>query len=154
MDFDKLFPGRFLKSGEFDGKDVSLTIKGIRLEDLPQDGGGTRTRGIVSFQETPKELVLNRTNGECLKAMFGRNTGAWIGKRVVFFPAPFIDPFTREKGTAIRVRGSFDIERDITFDLRLPMRKPQRVTLRALGQGGQQRNGSQQTQQQAQGERQ
>lgn len=154
MDFDELFPGRFLKSGEFKGKDVCLTIKDIRLEDLPQEGGKTRKRGIIAFRESEKELVLNRTNGECIKAMFGRHTRNWIGKRIVFYPAPHRNPITKEEGTAIRVRGSLDIERDITFDLRLPMRKPQRVTLRALGQGGQQRNGSQQTQQQAQGERQ
>lgn len=151
MDFDELFPGRFLKSGEFKGKDVCLTIKDIRLEDLPQEGGKTRKRGIVSFRETERDLVLNRTNGECLKAMFGRHTRNWIGKRIVFYPAPHRNPITKEEGTAIRVRGSLDIERDITFDLRLPMRKAQKVTLRALGQGSQQR---QQTQHQNQREEQ
>lgn len=140
MDFDELFPGRFLKSGEFKGKDVHLTIKGIRLEDLPQEKGGTRVRGIISFHETPKELVLNRTNGESIKAMFGRNTDDWIDKSVTFYPAPHVDSFTGEKGTAIRVRGSRDIPRDVRFDLRLPRRRPIPMVMKAIPRKG---NGAQ-----------
>lgn len=133
MDYDQLFPGRFLKSGEFQGKDVTLTVAGIRLEELPQDQGGTRTRGIISFKETKRELVLNRTNGESIKAMFGRKTGDWIGKRITFYPAPYHDSFSGEQGTAIRVRGSTDIEKDVRFELRLPKRRPVPMVMRALG---------------------
>lgn len=137
MDYDQLFPGRFLKSGEFNGKDVVLTIRGIRVEDLPDEQKGTRTRGIIAFERTKKELVLNRTNGESIKAMFGRNTDDWIGKRIVFYPAPHVDSFTGEKGTAIRVRGSLDLEKDVRFELRLPKRRPVPMVMRALGKGKQ-----------------
>lgn len=133
MDYDQLFPGRFLKSGEFQGKDVTLTVASIRLEELPQDQGGTRTRGIIGFRETKKELVLNRTNGESIKAMFGRDTDDWIGKRITFYPAPHLDSFTGERGTAIRVRGSPDLEEDKRFDLRLPKRRPVPMVMKALG---------------------
>ncbi len=47
--------------------------------------------------------MLNRTNGECLKAMFGRDTGEWIGKRVTLYPAEY------QGETAIRVKGSPDM---------------------------------------------
>lgn len=133
MDYDELFPGRFLKSGEFKGRDVSLTMAGVRVEELPQDQGGTKGRGIIGFRETKKELVLNRTNGECIKAMFGRNTDDWIGKSVTLYPAPHVDSFTGEKGTAIRVRGSRDIGKDISFELRLPKRRPIPMVLKATG---------------------
>ncbi len=133
MDFDKLFPGRFLKSGLFGGKDVTLTIKAIRLEDLPQDAGGTKAKPIVSFHERPLELVLNRTNGESFKAMFGRETDAWIGKRVTLYPAPFTDSFTGEVGTAIRVRGSPDLKATINAEIRLPRKKPIKMRLLKTG---------------------
>lgn len=134
LDYDQLFPGRFLKSGEFQGKDVTLTIADIRIESLPSDKGGERDKAIVTFKETKKELVLNRTNGECVKAMFGRRAKPdWIGKRVTFWPAPYTDSFTGEVGTAIRVRGSPDIPADTRIEVRLPRKKPISMTMKATG---------------------
>lgn len=133
LDYDELFPGRFLKNVQFKGRDVTLTITGIRLEELPEEKGGMRTRGIVSFKETELALVLNRTNGECLKGMFGRDTGAWLGKRVTLYPTT-IEAFRGQK-LAIRVRGSPDLERDMHVEIKLPRKKsihvPMRRTIRA-----------------------
>lgn len=135
LDYDQLFPGRFIKSGEFQGKDVTITIRAIRVEELPQDKGGERAKGIVSFAETKKEWVLNRTNGECLKAMWGRDTGVWLGKRVTLYPAPFTSSFGdgAEGDTCIRVRGSPDLAADMRIEVRLPRKKPISVTMRATG---------------------
>lgn len=132
MDYDELFPGRFLKSGEFKGQRVKLTIRGVRTEALPQERGGDKVRGIISFGETQKELVLNRTNGECLKAMFGRNTDDWLGKRVVLYPAPY------QGETAIRVWGSPDLAADMEVMVTLPRKKPFSMTMHWTGQAQQQ----------------
>jgi hypothetical protein len=105
MDFDQLYPNRFLKAGEFQGKDVTLVVASVKLEELGE-GKEKKAKAILTFERTPKQMVLNRTNGECIKAMFGRNTDDWIGKPVTFFPATIDDPFTGEKTLAIRVRGS------------------------------------------------
>lgn len=131
LDYDELFPGRFLKSGQFKGKDVTLTIANVTVEKLPQDNGKPRGRGIISFKQTEMELVLNRTNGECLKAMFGRDTGNWIGKRVTFFPAQ-IEAFGGQE-LAIRVRGSPELAQDIQVEVQLPRKRPFRVTLKRTG---------------------
>jgi len=127
LDYDQLFPGRFLKAGEFGGKDVTLTVSAIELEELPQDKGGDRTRGIISFERTKKKLVLNRTNGECLKAMFGRDTGAWIGKRVTLYPMPYDGDF------AIRVKGSPDLKEPLEFEMKLPRKRPVKKLLVPTG---------------------
>jgi hypothetical protein len=127
-DFDELFPGRFLKSGEFKGREVTLTIASVQIEELPdekgtpnKDGVRVRVRGIVGFKQTKKLLVLNRTNGEAVKAMFGRQTDDWIGKRVTFFPA-VVDAFGGET-TAIRVRGSPDLAQPIQTEVRIGRRQ-------------------------------
>ena len=125
MHFDKLFPSRFLKAGLFGGRDVTLTISKITLEELEGDKG-KQTKAIVSFVERPMQLILNKTNGLCLKAMFGPETGAWVGKRVTFFPAAVS---FGDSDIAIRVRGSPDLEKAITFDLVLPRKKPKSTTL-------------------------
>lgn len=124
LDFDALFPGRFLKASIFAGREVTLTISNVRVEDLPSETGGTKVKGILSFEGKKLELVLNRTNGEAIRAMFGRDTGEWIGKRVTFFPSEF------NGEPCIRVRGSPDIDKDMTFELKLPRKRPQRTTLK------------------------
>lgn len=125
MHFDKLFPGRFLKAGLFQDKDVTLTITKVVLEEL--DGQkGKETKAIVSFAERPLQLVLNKTNALCIKAMFGPETDDWLKKRVTFYPAKIE---FEDNDLAIRVRGSPDIPANITFDLKLPRKKPKSTTL-------------------------
>lgn len=138
-DYDQLYPGRFLKSGEFKGKDVTLTIRDVDLEELADekgtkkndDGEKVKIKGVLFFHETEKGIVLNRTNGECLKRMFGRKPKDWLGKKVAFYP----DTVTAfgDRMLAIRVRGSPDIAADIEFDLRLPQKKAKKTVLKRTG---------------------
>jgi hypothetical protein len=122
MDFDKLFPGRFLKAADLNGKEVTLTISAVVTDELVGDKG-TEVKGLLSFAGKKKQLVLNKTNGLCLKQMFGRETDEWVGKRVTIFPTTFNDE------PCIRVKGSPDIAKDITFDLKLPRKAPRSTTL-------------------------
>lgn len=129
MDFDKLFPNRFLKAGEFQGRDITMTIAAVKLEEL-EGAKGKETKAIVSFKERPKQLVLNKTNGLSLRAMFGRETDNWVGKRVTFYPAEIK---FEDNDLAIRVRGSPDIAAPVTFELKLARKKPRSVTLQKTG---------------------
>lgn len=109
MDYETLYPGRFIKSADLNGKgDVTLVLKAITAEEL--DG---KSKAIVSFEGTKKQLVLNRTNAESVKAMFGRETNDWLGKRITVFSAVIKDPFGDGTVGAIRVRGSPDISKPI-----------------------------------------
>jgi hypothetical protein len=134
VDYDELFPGRFLKAGLFQGKKVPLTITDVDIEELPQDNGKDRVRGILSFKQTPKQLVLNSTNGQCLKAMFGRKVSDWVGKRVVFCAET--DKFGRETVEAVRIWGSPDLDADMSVDIQLPRRKPRPRVLHAAEKKG------------------
>ena len=127
MLFDQLFPGRFIKSADLVGKDRTLTISDVEVERLPTDTGGEKVRGILTFKETDRQLVLNRTNGEALKAMFGKSVRDWIGKRVTLYPTTA--KFGGADVDAVRVRGSPDIAADVTFALKLPKKKARDVTL-------------------------
>lgn len=122
MDFDLLFPGRFIKAADLRGKDVTLTISAVVVDELIGDKG-TEMKGIVSFAGKKKQLVLNKTNGLCLKQMFGRETDGWIGKRVTIFPTTFNDD------PCIRVKGSPDIASEMSFELKLPRKKPKAMRL-------------------------
>lgn len=105
MDYRILFPGKYIQSADFKGKDVTLTIASIRAEQIEDT-----PKAIMGFHETKKLLVLNRTNAESLKLMWGPDTDNWIGKHVTFYPAVMKDPFGDEMITAIRVRGSPELK--------------------------------------------
>ena len=133
LDYDALFPGRFLKAGEMNGKSATLTITAIQLEALPQEKGGERIRGVFSFRGTKKQLILNQTNGQAMRAMWGRDTGDWVGKRVTLQPEWVM--FGREKVLAVRVAGSPDLAGPVEFMLTLPRKKPIRVVLKKTSAG-------------------
>lgn len=137
-DYDQLFPGRFLKAGEFQGKEATLTIKGLDLEEM-EDRKGVKTKCIVTFVETKKQLVLNKTNGECLKGLWGRKTSAWLGKRVTFFPAT-VEAFGAQT-LAIRVRGSPDLDSDKSIVCRIGRQGEVQVTMKRTGKAAHKGNG-------------
>lgn len=129
MDAALLNPSRFLKSQAFAGREPCFTIKAVRIEELEGVDGKKKVKGIISFADVAKEWVLNRTVVECLKAMWGRETDDWHGKRVVLYAAPFHDNTTGENTTCIRVRGSPDIAATLTVTISLPRKKPFQVQL-------------------------
>jgi hypothetical protein len=122
MDFDELYPGRFMKAGEFKGRIVGLTISDVDIEELGI-GKQAKVKGVVTFKETKKQWILNKTNGLCLKAMFGRRTGGWVGHKVFLFPSPY------EGDIAIRVWGSPEIRADEVIEINLPNKKPFKMTM-------------------------
>jgi hypothetical protein len=60
---------------------------------------------------------MNRTNVECLKALFGAETNGWIGHRVTLGQEP------TKTGPGIRVHGSPDIDRDVIAEWTPPRQK-------------------------------
>jgi hypothetical protein len=122
VDWDELYPGRFLKVGELKGKHVTLKIADVDLEELIGDKGA-QTKGVISFEKTPKKLALNKTNGLCLREMFGKTLANWIGKRVTVFPSQW------NGEDCIRIWGSPDIAEDKDITIQLPRKRPMAMTM-------------------------
>ena len=143
--FDDLYPGRFLKAGNFHGKQVTLTIAGVHVETLEGEKG-KQDKAIVSFEKTPRQLVLCKLNGTCIKGMFGGNVLNWKGKRVTFFPTDTIMPMPSKKGEdriCIRVWGSPDIAADMAVEFAPPRRKAFTIQLHAVKREGAPQTGAQ-----------
>jgi len=133
VDWDELYPGRFLKAGELQGRLVTLTITDVDTEELESDSG-KKVKGVLSFEETPKQIPLNKTNGICIREMFGRKIPGWIGKRITIFAGEW------NGEPCIRIWGSPDIEKDMQIQVTLPRRKPIPMTLRKVTpRGGEQK---------------
>lgn len=136
--FDDLYPGRFLKAGNFHGKKVTLTIEAVSIETLEGEKG-KQDKAIVTFKETPRQLVLCKLNGTCIKGMFGGNVMNWKGKRVTFFPTDTIMPMPSKRGDdriCIRVWGSPDIAADLAVEFAPPRRKAFTIPMHAVKRDG------------------
>jgi len=123
VDFDQLYPGRFIKAGELLGKKVTLTIADVDLEDLMGEDNKPKAKATLTFKETEKQMVMCKTNGICLKAMFGKKLSDWVGKRITIFP----DTWNGEP--AIRIWGSPDLEEESEVEIALPRRRPFKKTM-------------------------
>jgi len=110
-EFSEMFPNRWLDAHLLQGKDVTLKIARIHLERMLSERKGEEVKAVITFERTKRQLILNKTNGVCLRTLFGCQTGDWIGKRVTLFPATPSDQGLQVRGTdlAIRIRGSPDI---------------------------------------------
>ena len=127
--YDELYPGRFLKAGLLKGMKVTLTIKDVDIEGLEGDDGKKQQKAILAFEERPMQHVMCKTNGVCIKAMFGPTLANWIGKRVTLFESQW------NGEPCIRVWGSPDIPQDLKVTVSLPRRRPFDMVLHAIKNG-------------------
>lgn len=122
LSYDQLFPGRFIKAGEFDGKPVTLTIKDVFLDALETESGGEESKAIVTFEETKRQWVLIKTNAQCLVAIWGPDSGEWIGHKITLHAER--DPSgLSDSGLCIRVKGSPELKKPMDVSIKLPRRK-------------------------------
>ena len=133
LSFDELYPGTYLKAGEFHGKPVTLTIKSVAREMLSNGTGGEEAAVVVAFEKTEKLFVMNKTNAVCLRAMWGDDSGEWIGNRVTLHPVKDESGLS-ESGQCIRVAGSPQLDKPLKFRARLG-RKLVTQTLVPTGKG-------------------
>ena len=87
-DLDACYGSKYLSATEVGDRKIRTKIERIRKQALPQQGGGTRIKFILSFSTLDKELVLNATNKNALVDRLGRNPADWIGAEVGLFTEP------------------------------------------------------------------
>lgn len=141
MDVMLGFLSQYIAAAELMGKPpVTMKIGRVALEKVASmkigddEGNGKEKDRIIVYFENSKSgrgWLLNRTNAECLKELWGRETDAWIGKRITLHAqnvrvGPKMEP-------GIRVLGSPEITEPHTFQLKLPRKKPIPTTLLPTG---------------------
>lgn len=86
MDYRLLFPNDYIAAHDLRGKDVVKTIKAVTVENLRMSGGRSEKKPVVLFSDTPKKLVLNKTNAKLIAAQHGADTDKWPGRKVTLYP--------------------------------------------------------------------
>jgi hypothetical protein len=81
----EMIVSKFLRKEDFD-EDRVMTIKGVKLEDMPGDDG--QQKWVVYFREEAKGMALNVTTIRVLEKAFGDNSDDWVGKKVMVYVDP------------------------------------------------------------------
>jgi hypothetical protein len=58
-----MFPSRFLKCDDLQGRKVTVTIADVNLEEVMMVGGSHEKKVVLQLAKTPKLLIAGRTNG-------------------------------------------------------------------------------------------
>jgi hypothetical protein len=82
---DEIFPSRFLKAGDLNGKAVVVEIEAAPTE-LLGSGADAKTKTVLYFNGPLKPLVLNMTNWDSVAAIAGGDTDDWPGRKIELFP--------------------------------------------------------------------
>lgn len=116
LTYEVAFPSRFLRAADLNEKHVTVTIARAYMEILEGEKGEVN-KLIVAFEKTPKEIVVCKTNGICVREMFGSKVSGWTGKRITIYPTKV--PFGPKQVDAIRVYGSPDIPVPVEVSARI-----------------------------------
>jgi len=98
-DYRMMYDNPYLAFYDLEGKDLVLTVtKVVKGSVRDMISGEMKSYPIVSFSETTKKLIVNKTNGRTLMSMYGRDDAGWVGKKVAVFA-------TKDKGKdCLRIR--------------------------------------------------
>jgi len=122
MDWRKYFTGEYIAAIEFGDKQPTMTISGIKPVKVEEEGKPTKSKALITFRETERAWLLNKTNALCLAGMFGLETDRWVGKRVTLLAVEVQVGKGREPG--IRIKGSPDIKGPVNVEIKLPRKRP------------------------------
>lgn len=85
MKISALFPSKYVKAADLNGKTVTLTIAKLVVEEMGH-GSEKQSKPVLYFEKATKGLVLNRTNAMTIVGLYGDETDDWVGKRISIYP--------------------------------------------------------------------
>jgi hypothetical protein len=131
MDWRKYFTGEYLGAVEFGDKmphQPTFTISGIKPVEVEEEGKPSKNKAVITFKDTDRAWLLNKTNAICLAGMFGNEANQWVGKRVTLLAV--MVPVGKSREPGIRIKGSPDIAEHVDVEIKLPRKRP--FTMRML----------------------
>ena len=131
------FKGQYVSAVELTNKSPTLTITSVVIEKVESmqkddDGAGKmKDKIIVYFAEADRGMVLNRTNAECIVALWGAETNGWVGHKLTIFATQVRVGPKMEAG--IRIKGSPELTAPKQVEVKLPRKKATTMTLIPTG---------------------
>jgi len=98
MHRNQLYPSKYLRHADLDGKTIAATIDKVVMETM-SDG---QEKPVLRFKDREKGMVLNRTNLDAIAAKYGDETREWSGANIELFPT--VVTFKGQRHDSIRAR--------------------------------------------------
>lgn len=86
MKISKVFPSKYVKAADLDGKTVTLTILKVTMEEMTTHDNKKANKPVVWFEKATKGFVINLTNALIIANLYGDETDNWTGKRISIYP--------------------------------------------------------------------
>jgi hypothetical protein len=80
MELANIFPSKYVKASDLQGREVTVVIARAEIEKLGDDN-----KLVIYFQGRNKGLVTNRTNADRIAYLYGTNTDSWMGKEIILY---------------------------------------------------------------------
>lgn len=84
MNVNQLFPSKWVKAHDLNGKRVPVTIQRVSVEEVQGDTGKENVPAVW-FKGATKALLMNKTIAMQIAALHGPETDDWTGKRVTLY---------------------------------------------------------------------
>jgi hypothetical protein len=83
-----VFPSKYLKAADLNGKPITVVIATATLETLKSPEGKEQLKTILTFKGTKKALPLNMTNFDACAEITGEDdTDNWPGHSLELYPS-------------------------------------------------------------------
>jgi hypothetical protein len=86
MDRNTLFPSKFLKAADLNGRPTVVVIERVSVETLKNMSGESTQKLVLYFRDRQKGFVVNKTNYDTIADFLGDGAGNWIGKQIELYP--------------------------------------------------------------------
>jgi hypothetical protein len=108
MKLNEMFPSRYVKGQDLNGRAVTVTIERIQLEGMrPNPKSPELEKYVLYTTEGKKGIVLSKTIATQIARILGSDeSDEWKGKKVTLFPTPMTVAGVQR--VAIRARKSSD----------------------------------------------
>lgn len=84
MNVNQLFPSKWVKAPDLNGKRVPVTIRQVTIEEVQGDNGKEKVPAVW-FKGAAKALLMNKTIAMQIAALHGPETDGWVGKRITLY---------------------------------------------------------------------
>jgi hypothetical protein len=83
MKYNELYPSKYLKAADLEGRPQLVTIEQVKLEPVTE---GEPPKPVLKLRGLNQGLVLNKTNGATIAGFLGDDTDKWVREKIVLFP--------------------------------------------------------------------
>ena len=103
-DFEGVYGSKSYSAPDIGDRKLKKVISHVRKEMMPaRDGKPPREKGVLSFENEKKELVLNTTNYKYLCAEISRHPGEWVGAEIGLYVTDTSFGGRPEKGIRVKL---------------------------------------------------